>query len=40
MTTILVNLPRGCRGVEGSGRADPGGTPEASITPPAQWVEG
>ncbi len=26
--------------LEGSGRPDPGGTPMASITPPAQWVDG
>ena len=24
--------------LEGSGRPDPGGTPEDTITPPAQWV--
>ena len=24
--------------LEGSGRADPGSTPEPTITPPAQWV--
>jgi hypothetical protein len=24
--------------LEGSGRPDPGKTPEDSITPPAQWV--
>jgi ferredoxin len=24
--------------LEGSGRPDPGGTPDAIITPPAQWV--
>lgn len=26
--------------MEGSGRPDPGGPPEASITPPAQWIDG
>ena len=24
--------------LEGSGRLDPGGTPEATITPPPQWI--
>jgi hypothetical protein len=24
--------------LEGSGRPDPGATPDAAITPPAQWV--
>lgn len=26
--------------MEGSGRPDPGGTPQDAITPPAQWIEG
>jgi len=25
--------------LEGSGRPDPGGTPEAEITPPPEWIE-
>ena len=26
--------------LEGSGRPDPGGAPQESITPPPQWIEG
>lgn len=26
--------------LEGSGRPDPGGTPQDAITPPAQWIAG
>ena len=26
--------------LEGSGRPDPGGTPQASITPPPEWIDG